>query len=86
MRVFGVLLHLLLRAVCMDHIHIDAFINQLVEKLPRSFYSLNKHEHGRQETLENKKGLSGMNQTHVPAVATDSFTLSAVNLIVATPF
>lgn len=47
--------YLLLCAVCVDHVHIDAFVHQLVEKLPRSVYWLHEHQHGRQETLKKKK-------------------------------
>lgn len=53
--VVGVLMYLLLCAVCVDYIHVDAFIHQLMEKLPCPFYSLNKHQHGRQEALKHRK-------------------------------
>lgn len=50
--VLSVCVDLLLCALCVDHVYIDAFIHQLMEKLPRSLYRLYKHQHGRQETLK----------------------------------
>lgn len=47
--------YLLLCSFSVDHVDIDPFIHQLVEKLPRSLYGLNEHQHGRQETLEHKE-------------------------------
>lgn len=51
----SVFVYLLLCALCVDDIYIDAFIDQLMEKLPCSFYRLNKHQHGRQEPLKHGK-------------------------------
>lgn len=45
-------LYLLLRPFSMDDIHIDAFVNQLMEKLSSSFFGLYKHQHGRQKPLK----------------------------------
>lgn len=44
--------YLLLRPFSMDHIHIDAFVNQLMEKLSSSFFGLYKYQHGWQKPLK----------------------------------
>lgn len=50
--VTGVEAYLLLRALGMDHVHVDAFVHQLVKELSCSLYGLNKHQHGGEETLK----------------------------------
>lgn len=48
--------YLLLCPFRMDHIHIDALVNQLMEKLSSSFFGLYKYQHGRQKTLKMPTG------------------------------
>lgn len=45
-------MYLLLSALSVDHVYVDAFIHQLVEELPCSLYRLYKHQHWRQEALK----------------------------------
>lgn len=46
---------LLLRAIGMDHVDVDAFVHQLMEKLPGSIDGLDKDQHRRQEALKSKQ-------------------------------
>lgn len=39
----------------MDNIHIDTFINKLMEKLFSPFNGLHKNKYGRRETLQKNK-------------------------------
>lgn len=48
--------YLLLRSFSMDHVCIDAFVNQLVEKLSCSLFGLYKYQHGRQKALKMTTG------------------------------
>ena len=80
MQCFSVGVYLLLCAVCVDHVYIDSFIHQLVEKLPRSLYRLHKHQHGRQETLKTISPMLG--QKEAEPVFTQVFSYTSLSLIV----
>lgn len=47
--------YLLLSFVCMDDIHIDAFINQFMEKLFSPLNRLHKNKDWRRKTLQKNK-------------------------------
>lgn len=44
--------NLLLRAVGVDHVHVDAFVDQFVEKLSSSIDGLDEDQHRGQEALK----------------------------------
>lgn len=46
--------NLLLCALGVNHIYIDALVHQLVEQLSGSPYGLHKHQHGRHEPLRRR--------------------------------
>lgn len=48
---FSPFTNLLLRALCMNHINVDALVHQLVEQLPGSLYGLHEHQHGGHKAL-----------------------------------
>lgn len=71
-------MHLLLRAVRVDHVYVDPFVHQLVEELTCALYRLNKHQHGRQKALKSNENTPSSVTAVLNAYTSELFGLSVL--------